>query len=76
VIFAGDVIPLAAHLSPGWISAYDAYPHTSYSEKQRMLDEAAREKQAIIYCHDAYTRCSTVRKIKDFYKTERIIASF
>jgi len=76
VVFAGDVIPLAAHLSPGWISAYDAFPLTSYNEKLRMLDEAAKEKQAIIYCHDAYIQCSTVKKTGDFYKTERIITRF
>lgn len=67
-VFAGDVIPLAASVSPAWISAYDTFPVTSYNEKVRMLEEAVREKQALIYCHDAYTRCSTVKKVNDFYK--------
>ena len=67
-IFAGDVIPLVASLSPGWISAYDTYPVTSYSEKVRLLEEAANDKWAIIYCHDAYTRCSTVKKVNSYYK--------
>ena len=67
-VFAGDVIPLAASVSPAWISAYDTCPVTSYNEKVRMLEEAVREKQALIYCHDAYTRCSTVKKVNDFYK--------
>lgn len=72
-VFAGDVIPLIASVSPEWISAYDTHPVTSYHEKTRMLEEAAREKQAIIYCHDAYNACSTVKKIKNFYvKDERI----
>ena len=72
-IFAGDVIPLEASLSPDWISAYDTYPVASYNEKVRMLEEAAREQQAIIYCHDAYTRCSTVKKVNDFFKREKKI---
>ena len=55
-VFAGDVIPLAASVSPEWISAYDTFPVTSYQEKVRMLEEAAREGQVLIYCHDAYTR--------------------
>lgn len=72
-VFAGDVIPLAASVSPEWISAYDTFPITSYQEKVRMLEEAAREGHAIIYCHDAYTKCSTVKKVNDFFKRDRIV---
>lgn len=73
-VFAGDVIPLMASVSPEWISAYDTYPIYSYREKCRLLEEAAREKQALIYCHDAYNSCSTVKKIKDFYVKDQIIS--
>lgn len=72
-VFAGDVIPLAASISPEWISAYDTYPVTSYKEKLRMLDEAVREKQAIIFCHDAYTSCSTIKQINAYYKKDKIL---
>ena len=60
-VFAGDVIPTAAHLSPLWISAYDILPLTSYHEKLRLLTEAAAHNQIIVHYHDAYTPCSTVR---------------
>jgi glyoxylase-like metal-dependent hydrolase (beta-lactamase superfamily II) len=76
VVFAGDVIPLAASVSPEWISAYDTFPVTSYYEKVRMLEEAASEGQVLIYCHDAYSSCSTVKRIKEYYKTEQIITSY
>ena len=72
-VFAGDVIPLVASVSPEWISAYDTYPVTSYLEKIRMLEEAAREGQVLIYCHDAYTKCSTVKKVNNFYKKDRLV---
>ncbi|MDR3140840.1 MAG: MBL fold metallo-hydrolase [Tannerellaceae bacterium] len=68
VVFAGDVIPLAASVSPGWISAYDTFPVASYYEKVRLLEEAANEKQAVIYCHDAYTPCTGIKKINGSYK--------
>ncbi len=68
VVFAGDVIPLAAHVSSDWISAYDTYPVLSYYEKLRMLEEAVNKNQVLIYCHDAYTPCSTVKRINDFYR--------
>ncbi len=72
-VFAGDVIPLVASVSPEWISAYDTHPITSYAEKIRMLEEAVREKQVIIYCHDAYTPATTIKKVGDFYKKDNII---
>ena len=67
VVFAGDVIPLAASVSPLWISAYDTYPVSSFSEKTRLLEEAAREGQTVVYCHDAYTTSSKVKKVNDFF---------
>ncbi|MDH6358786.1 MBL fold metallo-hydrolase [Parabacteroides sp. PF5-9] len=73
-VFAGDVIPLAASISPQWISAYDTYPVTSYTEKIRMLDEAVEQKQAIIYCHDAYTSCSTIKKVNHFYVKDQLLS--
>ena len=63
-VFAGDVIPTAAHISPQWISAYDIYPLTSYHEKIRLLDEAAAHNQIIVHYHDAYTPFSTIQGSK------------
>lgn len=72
-VFAGDVIPLAASISAEWISAYDVQPLISYEEKTRMLKEATEKNQAIIFCHDAYTQCCTVKKINNFYKKSQDI---
>ncbi len=72
-LFAGDVIPLAAHLSLAWISAYDAAPLRSYEAKERMLAEAVTHKQAIIYCHDAHTLCTTVKRINRFYSKDALL---
>ncbi|MDR2138719.1 MAG: MBL fold metallo-hydrolase [Tannerella sp.] len=78
-VFVGDVIPIAAQVSPLWISAYDVRPLISYDEKIRLLDEAAANHQLIVHYHDAYTPCSTVRKINNFYKSvvrdERFVTS-
>lgn len=67
-VFAGDVIPLVASVSPEWISAYDVSPLVSYNEKVRMLEEAVIKKQRIIYCHDAYVESSEIKKFNSFYK--------
>jgi glyoxylase-like metal-dependent hydrolase (beta-lactamase superfamily II) len=73
VVFAGDVIPLAAQISPKWISAYDLYPLTSYYGKIRMLDEASANNQVIVHYHDAFIPCTTVKKFRNFFKIDRKI---
>lgn len=71
-VFAGDVIPLAASVSPHWISAYDINPIRSYDEKIRLLEQASKEKQIVFFCHDAYTLCATVKKVSDFFKADKV----
>lgn len=68
VVFAGDVVPLAASVSPEWISAYDTQPLVSYREKIRLLEEAAQGRHLLVYGHDAYTPASEVKKAGRFYK--------
>lgn len=68
VVFAGDVVPLAASVSPAWISACDWSPLVSYAEKIRMLDEAAEQGQRLVFCHDAYTVSARIKKAAGFYK--------
>lgn len=72
-VFAGDVIPLAASVSPAWISAYDMNQRQSYDEKIRLLERAAKEKQVLFFCHDAYTLCATVKKVGSFFKADQIM---
>jgi glyoxylase-like metal-dependent hydrolase (beta-lactamase superfamily II) len=66
-VFAGDVIPLAASISPKWISAYDCFPVTSYHEKIKLLDDAANNGRKIIFCHDCNVTTSLVKKTNDFF---------
>jgi len=70
VIFAGDVIPVAAQISPLWISGYDTHPLTSYNEKLRILEDAAAHGHVIVHYHDAHTPTSTIRKINNFFRID------
>ncbi|MDR1879372.1 MAG: MBL fold metallo-hydrolase [Tannerellaceae bacterium] len=67
VVFPGDVVPLAAHCSPAWISAYDTSPLISYHEKIRLLEEAVDKGQQLIFCHDAYTPQTFIRRAGKYY---------
>lgn len=68
-VYVGDVIPVSATVPVSWISAYDTYPITAMAEKKALLDEAVEKNQILIFEHDAYTECCTV---KDMYGKFRV----
>jgi len=55
LIFPGDVIPSRAHMSLGWLSAFDNHAALAMDEKKRLLDETAGSSCVFIFCHDAFT---------------------
>ncbi len=72
-VYVGDVIPIAATVPVSWISAYDTYPITAMNEKKILLNEASEKNQILLFEHDAYTECCTV---KEMYGKYRIDESF
>ena len=71
-VFVGDVIPTAANIPLDWLSAYDVNQIEAIEGKQKLLEEAVAEKQVLIFQHDAYTECATVRKGRDFEVETRL----
>lgn len=67
-VFAGDVVPTVAHISLGWISAYDICALTSLTEKERLLEEVVENDYIIIYCHDESVVSSKIKRLNDDYK--------
>jgi len=72
-LYVGDVIPTATNIPIAWISAYDTYPIAAMDEKKILLDEAVANHQILIFEHDAYTECCTV---KNMYGKFRIDETF
>ena len=72
-VYVGDVIPTATNIPIAWISAYDIYPIAAMEEKKILLDEAVAKQQILIFEHDAYTECCTV---KDMYGKHRVDETF
>ncbi len=68
LVYVGDVIPTSVNVPLAWISAYDTYPVEAMGEKKILLDEAIREKQYLVFEHDAYVECCTVEEINGKYK--------
>ncbi|MDR1379955.1 MAG: MBL fold metallo-hydrolase, partial [Tannerella sp.] len=68
IIFPGDIVPLVSHIVPERISAYDLYPTLSYNGKTEILEKASSNGDFLVFYHDAYTPCSTIKKVGASYK--------
>jgi glyoxylase-like metal-dependent hydrolase (beta-lactamase superfamily II) len=55
LLFAGDLLPTAAHVPLLWIMAYDVAPLDTLAEKQRILSRAAEKDWIIFFEHDVDT---------------------
>jgi glyoxylase-like metal-dependent hydrolase (beta-lactamase superfamily II) len=70
IVYAGDVIPLAANVPVAWLSSYDVFPLDAMIDKQKMLQEAVDKNQILYFEHDAYTECCTVKAQYNKYKVD------
>ncbi len=71
LVYAGDVIPLVASVRIAWISSYDTHPIISMKEKRRMLKEAEEKGQVIVFDHDVYTECCTIKKVNNVFRVDK-----
>jgi glyoxylase-like metal-dependent hydrolase (beta-lactamase superfamily II) len=62
LVFVGDLIPSAAHISANAIAEYDVNPELTYKEKLMFLDEAFEKHFILIFQHDFYHECCTLKK--------------
>jgi glyoxylase-like metal-dependent hydrolase (beta-lactamase superfamily II) len=74
LVYAGDVIPLAANVPVAWLSSYDIFPLDAMVGKQILLNEAAEKQQILFFEHDTYTVCATVRSDYKKFKIDRVIS--
>jgi glyoxylase-like metal-dependent hydrolase (beta-lactamase superfamily II) len=51
--FLSDMVPLAAHLQPTWIAAFDLYPLQAIETKQAWLKRAVEGEWICGFAHDA-----------------------
>lgn len=70
LVYAGDIIPLAAALPIAWVSAYDTHPICSMEDKERLLADAVRHGHTLFFEHDAYTECCTVKVVNGRYRID------
>lgn len=61
-LFAGDLIPTAAHIPLLWNMSYDIESLKTIEEKSRLLNEALEGDYTIIFQHDEHVECSTLER--------------
>ncbi len=67
IVYPGDVIPTSAHVSLGWLSAYDNNAALAMEEKKRLLDKITQEERTAIFYHDAYTISGKIERKNGYY---------
>jgi glyoxylase-like metal-dependent hydrolase (beta-lactamase superfamily II) len=70
-LFAGDLIPTAAHLRAAWGMSYDLQPLQLLREKRQLLERAAADGTLVVFDHDPRLAACTVRREKNDFVPER-----
>jgi len=72
IVYMADLVPTAANIPLLWLAAYDLYPVKALDEKEKFLDEVARNGYILFFEHDFYTECATVLKTeKGFFAKKK-----
>jgi glyoxylase-like metal-dependent hydrolase (beta-lactamase superfamily II) len=61
-VFAGDLIPTAAHIPLIWNTSYDVDPLKSIHEKEDLLKESLNGNYILLLQHDENTECCTLER--------------
>ncbi len=67
IVYPGDVVPTSAHVSLGWLSAFDNNAALAMEEKKRLLDKVVQEGRRVIFYHDAHTVSAKVEQKNGYY---------
>lgn len=60
-VYTSDLIPTSANIPLLWIAAYDLDPVKVMHEKEKFLNEVAEKNYVLLFEHDFYTECATVK---------------
>jgi glyoxylase-like metal-dependent hydrolase (beta-lactamase superfamily II) len=71
-VFWADLLPTSAHVKPAWVMGYDLYPHEVASIKEKMVEEAVRERWVNVFEHDPETAMAYFARDGKGYRVEPI----
>jgi glyoxylase-like metal-dependent hydrolase (beta-lactamase superfamily II) len=62
IIFAADLIPMAAHIPLPYVMAYDMFPLTTLEEKRIFLEDAVSNECILFFEHDPVNECASLQR--------------
>lgn len=60
LLFAGDLVPMHAHVPGPWIMGYDLQPLVTLEEKNTVLSDTAARGDVLVFEHDRAVEAATV----------------
>jgi len=60
LLYCGDLIPLASHISLPFIMGYDLQPIVTLNEKKEILPQAVKENWHLFFEHDPIIAAATI----------------
>ncbi|PIF06082.1 MAG: MBL fold metallo-hydrolase [Draconibacterium sp.] len=72
VVYTSDLIPTAANIPLLWLASYDLYPVEALEEKEKFLDEASANSYVLLFEHDYFTECATVKKDEKGFRAAQL----
>lgn len=61
LVFMADLLPSAGHIPLPYVMAYDMFPLTTLTEKDRFLKEAVEKNYILFFEHDTTNECCTLQ---------------
>jgi glyoxylase-like metal-dependent hydrolase (beta-lactamase superfamily II) len=64
LVYVSDLLPTSAHIPASWVCGFDTRPLISMQERETFLQEALKNNYILLFEHDVYTECCTLRETK------------
>ncbi len=72
IVYMGDFIPTAFNIPMPFIPSVDIQPLVSIVEKAAFLEEAVKKNYILLFEHDYFNECCTVKQTEKGINTDRI----
>jgi glyoxylase-like metal-dependent hydrolase (beta-lactamase superfamily II) len=70
LFFAGDLIPMSAHIPLPFIMGYDLRPLVTLEEKKKILESAYEEKWTVVFEHDPIVSTGTIMSTEKGFRLD------
>jgi glyoxylase-like metal-dependent hydrolase (beta-lactamase superfamily II) len=74
ICYMADLIPSAGHIPIPYVMGYDTRPLITLVEKEKLLNEAAKNNYVLFFEHDPSIECCTVKQTEKGVRLDRAFA--